>query len=189
MGFFGTIGGVLRGAGRIATAIIPGTLDNELFDAATGLFDRPAADPPAAVLRVVPGVLGSGGCNPGMIRDQSGICVSPGSPGDLSTGVSVGTVAGAPAIPQPSLSTVSVLKCPRFADGNVGILWMMPLTGAVVCLPRGVSGGKWGLRRKNKPRRKAFISAAEKKALDIPAATRKKAKEFAKLAGFKCSTK
>jgi len=81
------------------------------------------------------------------------------------------------------LSSVSRLQCPRYANGT-GILWMQPLSGQVVCLPRGVNGGPFGLIRKNKPRRKAYITAAEIKQLKSVDRTKKKAKSFAKLAGL-----
>lgn len=88
----------------------------------------------------------------------------------------------------PTRTAVAVDKCPKFADGATGILWMNALTGQVVCLPRRSNGLAFGLIRKNKPRRKPFISAAQKKQLDTTASLQKKAKEFATSAGFKCST-
>jgi len=73
-------------------------------------------------------------------------------------------------------------QCPRFANG-VGILWMGP-QGTVVCLPRGHNGRDLGLVRKNPKRKKAFISAAQIKQLKSVDKTKKKAKQFAKLAGL-----
>jgi hypothetical protein len=78
------------------------------------------------------------------------------------------------------------LECPTFANGKTGILWMSGMTGEVVCLPRGVNGAGFGLIRKNKPRKKAFITAAEKASLSKRDNLAKKAKEFAKLTGQTC---
>jgi len=131
------------------------------------------------------------GCPRPLIRDQSGICVFPGSPGDISTdprgnGISSVAASGQLSVP-PIRSSVMVDKCPRFADGATGILWMNALSGQVVCLPRRANGTAFGLIRKNKPRRKAFISAAQKKQLDSIKSVQTKAKAFATAAGFKCT--
>jgi len=109
--------------------------------------------------------------------------------------ITVGRGNGAPAAPPPVVaagfvapvrSSVAVDKCPRFADGATGILWMSALTGQVVCLPRRANGTAFGLIRKHKPRRKPFISAAQKKQLDAISKVQNKAKAFATAAGFKC---
>jgi len=138
------------------------------------------------------GLVGTGGCSAPLIRDQSGICVFPGSPGDISTDVAVGgptSIASAGRLAfQPIPTPVMVDKCPKFADGATGILWMHALSGEVICLPRRANGTAFGLIRKNKPRRKPFISAAQKKQLDTVKSLQNKAKDFATAAGFKCST-
>ena len=95
-------------------------------------------------------------------------------------------VAAGAGFVAPVRSSVAVDKCPRFADGATGILWMSALTGEVVCLPRRANGTAFGLIRKNKPRRKPFISAAQKKQLDAISKVQNKAKAFATAAGFKC---
>jgi len=79
------------------------------------------------------------------------------------------------------------LECPTFANGKTGILWMSAMTGEVVCLPRGVNGAGFGLVRKNKPRKKAYITAAEKASLTKRDGLGKKAREFAKLTGQTCA--
>ena len=79
------------------------------------------------------------------------------------------------------------LECPRFANGKTGILWMHVMSGQVVCLPRGVNGTGFGLVRKNKPRKKAYITAAEKASLTKRDGLSKKAREFAKLTGQTCA--
>tara|TARA_R110000751_G_scaffold157003_1_gene262419 strand:+ start:204 stop:938 length:735 start_codon:yes stop_codon:yes gene_type:complete len=97
-----------------------------------------------------------------------------------------GMVAGGGmVIPEEVLQ--SRLECPTFANGKTGILWMRAMTGEVVCLPRGVNGAGFGLVRKNKPRKKAFITAAEKASLSKRDALGKKAREFAKLTGQTCA--
>jgi len=81
------------------------------------------------------------------------------------------------------------MVCPKFADNKKGVLWMQAMTGVVVCLPRGVNGSGFGLVRKNRPRRKAFVTAAEISALRGQARTKKKAKKFAALTGQVCTTR
>ncbi len=183
MGF----GGFLRGIGRIATAAIPGGIDDAIFDAIVGATSG-SAPVPLALPPGVPGLPGTGGgCNPPLVRDQSGICVFPGSPGDVSTDSAGSVTVGSGASFVPPIEVgVRTMKCPRFADGKTGILWMNALTGQVVCLPRRANGLAFGLIRKNKPRRKPYISAAQKKSLDSTVAVQRKAKEFATAAGFSC---
>jgi len=125
------------------------------------------------------------------------VTINPPFVGDPGIGISIsgGGVPGTALAPQtapmgfvsPVRSSVAVDKCPRFADGATGILWMSALTGQVVCLPRRANGTAFGLIRKNKPRRKPFISAAQKKQLDSIAKVQNKAKAFATAAGFKCT--
>lgn len=84
----------------------------------------------------------------------------------------------------PTVTCVETHVCPTFADGKKGILWINPLTNTVLCLPRGCSGKGFGLIRKNRPRAKAYISAASIRDLKGMARTQKKAKAFARLAGL-----
>jgi len=111
--------------------------------------------------------------------DRGGPPALPAIPGGGGNGTSVG-MAGVGAA--PTLEAVSRFKCPDFLNG-VGLLWIN-VNGEVTCLPRGVSGAPWGLVRKNPKRHKAFISHAEIKALKGRDKTKKKAKQFAKLAGL-----
>ena len=129
-------------------------------------------------------------CEPGFVRDPiTGQCTlvpsdaTPGTvtPAEASVGVS--------GVLLPSLTPVMTHVCPKYADGKKGILWMNALSGQVVCLPRGVNGRGFGLIRKNKPRKKPYISAAEKRHLDIHSRVKKKAKEFASKAGYMCKTR
>jgi len=96
---------------------------------------------------------------------------------------------GTSGIRSPSAVQVRTLRCPKYADNRMGILWMSALTGEVVCLPRGVNGKGFGLIRKNTPRRKAVITAAQGKQLDVSSSLKKKIKELSGKAGFSCETK
>ncbi|HEU01646.1 MAG TPA: hypothetical protein ENH89_15200 [Aurantimonas coralicida] len=90
---------------------------------------------------------------------------------------------------QPTAVCIETLVCPTFADNKKGVLWMQAMTGLVVCLPRGVNGSGFGLIRKNRPRRKAFVTAAEISALRGQDRTKKKAKKFAALTGQVCTAR
>lgn len=79
-----------------------------------------------------------------------------------------------------------VQECPTMPNGKRGILWMGMQDGIVVCLPTGVNGKPMGYTRKNKPRRKAFISAADVSLARSRDRLAKKAKDFAKLTGQTC---
>ncbi len=89
----------------------------------------------------------------------------------------------------PSAVAITRLECPRFGNGKIGLLWMLPLTGQVVCLPRGVNGKGFGLVRKNRPRAKPVLSAADGKLFTKAAAAAKRVKTVAGNAGFTCKTK
>ena len=97
-----------------------------------------------------------------------------------------GNGAAGGGLNRPRATSRTVLECPTFADGKKGILWMNALTGDVVCLPRRTSGKGFGLIRKNPPRQKPFISAAEKRLLTKISSVQKRAKKFAMDAGFAC---
>lgn len=127
-----------------------------------------------------------GRCAPFFSRDPiTGQCVFDADPG-AGTGFPGGGAAAGGGLTRPRLTDVEVLVCPKFADGRKGILWMNALTGDVVCLPRRTSGKGFGLIRKNPPRAKPFISAAEKKLLNRISSVQKRAKTFATDAGFSC---
>ena len=97
-----------------------------------------------------------------------------------------GGAGGGGGLTRPAAVSRRVLECTRFADGKKGILWMNALTGDVVCLPRRTSGRGFGLIRKNKPRKKAYITAAEKASLTKITKIQGRAKKFATDAGFSC---
>ena len=132
---------------------------------------------------------GGGGCFPGFTRDPiTGECRFDIDPGP-GTGFPGGNGAAGTGLTRPRATARTVLECPRFADGKTGILWMNALTGDVVCLPRATNGRGFGLIRKNPPRTKPFISAADKKLLTKITSVQKKAKSFATSAGFICRNK
>ena len=109
---------------------------------------------------------------------------------DLDPGEGVGLPGGengrGAGLVAPVPVCIETLMCPKFADNKKGVLWMNALTGDVLCLPRGVNGSGFGLIRKNRPRRKAYVTAAEISALRKQATTKKKAKKFAALTGQTC---
>jgi len=115
-----------------------------------------------------------GGSQPGTDATPGGV-----TPGEAST--------GATGLYLPMAAQVTRLTCPKYANGKQGILWMAPLTGQVVCLPRGVNGRGFGLIRKNDPRPKPYISHGEAKLLRKRTTLAKKAREFARMTGQSCS--
>lgn len=131
-----------------------------------------------------------GFCFPGFKKDPiSGRCVLDLDPG-TGTGLPFGPEpAQGTGMVQPTAVCIETLVCPTFADNKKGVLWMQAMTGLVVCLPRGVNGSGFGLIRKNRPRRKAFVTAAEISALRGQDRTKKKAKKFAALTGQVCTAR
>lgn len=128
------------------------------------------------------------------VRQADGSCKFDLDPGQ-GTGFPGGDGGGGsfPAedigLASPATVCIETQVCPTFADGKKGVLWMNALTGQVFCLPRGTNGTGFGLIRKNRPRRKAFVTAAEISALRKQATTKKKAKKFAALTGQTCVTR
>jgi len=109
-------------------------------------------------------------CAPGFVLDSGGNCV-PGSTTDITPGVDTpaerGARADGPALPSRVARNVHV--CPKFVDGSTGILYFSPLTNEIVCLPRSMttkSAMAFGLLRKNKPRAKAAVTAADVRLLN-----------------------
>lgn len=136
---------------------------------------------------------GDSSCPPGFAKDAQGRCIQtsqsttvtiPGSPGIITPAERGGSVAASQMV-APSLSAVNVHKCPRFANGKTGILWFSPMTNQIVCLPRGTNGSGFGLVRKNKPRAKAVISAADAKLFRKVDSMQKKIQKVARGAGLK----
>lgn len=139
-------------------------------------------------LPYIPGITPGDDCGPGFTKSPAGTCVSV-IPGDPTPGVTTPAERsmGQTGLALPMATSVRTLVCPTFADGKKGLLWMNALTGEVVCLPRATNGAGFGLIRKNKPRKKAFISANDVKILRKKDALTKKAKAFAKLTGMTCA--
>jgi len=208
-GIPGAVAGFISGGG--GSPAVPGRMGPVSTGSALirrltgGIITRRAPPPtfapaPLPITRVSP--LGTGGtmtasalgvpdlgfCFPGFTKDPiSGRCVLDVDPG-AGTGLPFGPEpAGGTGLVSPTTVCVETMVCPQFADGKKGVLWMSALTGLVVCLPRGVNGSGFGLIRKNRPRRKAFVTAAEISRLQGQATTRKKAKKFAALTGQVCA--
>ena len=132
-------------------------------------------------------ITGSGQPGPGTNNPVPG--TTDPTPGTVTPGEAS---MGAVGLQAPMLMNVNRLKCP-----GGGVVHYYPNTAqydatgrmvnaTFVCLPRGVSGAKFGLVRKNKPRPKPYISAAEVKALRKIDALTKKAKKFASMTGQTC---
>lgn len=111
---------------------------------------------------------------PGQVDPTPGVV----TPGEASVG-------GA-GLHAPMLVQRNRLECPKVPGQKRGIVHYYPQTGDMVCLPAGVNGAPLGLVRKNKKRAKAYISAADIKALRKISSVQKKAKAFGKLAGVSC---
>jgi len=126
------------------------------------------------------------GCLPFFTPDPiTGECrfdIDPG-PGQ---GLPGGNGAAGGGLTRPRRISREIDVCPRFADGKQGILWMNALTGDVVCLPRRTSGKGFGLIRKNKPRAKPVISAAEGRLATKIKAIQTRGKKHAEKLGFSC---
>jgi len=105
-----------------------------------------------------PGDIVNGGIPGGGIFDPT---PGVGTPAEVGVGVATGPVS-------PSRVPRNVHVCPDFADGKMGILYFNAITNAIVCLPRGTTKATadgFGLRRKNKPRAKAAVTAHDMKLL------------------------
>lgn len=102
------------------------------------------------------------GCDPGFVSDGMGGCVATDPTGPPISPGERGATASGPALPSRVSRAVHV--CPKFVDGSMGILYFSPLTDQIVCLPRSMSpkaAMAFGLLRKNKPRAKAIVTAAD----------------------------
>jgi len=184
----GEAGRRLEPIGVIPTRPVPKKKKPPPFIPTTGVPGDPFVDPVPFAPGFAPGAPGGApeGCLPFQTRDPiTGECRFDFDPGP-GTGLPGGGAAGGTGLNRPSLENRAVLVCPTFADGKKGILWMNALTGDVICLPRRTSGKGFGLIRKNPPRKKAFISAAEKALLTKMKSVQNRAKKFATDAGFSC---
>ena len=197
--FTGGIGGFL-GGGRKAPPVAPAPVPSVVpghFPQFTPSFAPPPSARPITGTRLFGGggspplsrAGAQDGCPPLMSRNIDGKCVVDiiqGGRGLFGSQIAEPLAEG---LVEPEQVCIDTLLCPTFADGKKGVLWMNAMTGQVVCLPRGVNGSGFGLIRKNRPRRKAFVTAAEISALRGQARTKKKAKKFASLTGQTCVTR
>ena len=207
-GIVGAIGGFLGGGGNGKTPRQPrpGFLGGFLGGRP---IPQPTAPPPAFARVPPPLTIAAPGQFPPIsmadipgrrgFHEETGVdlCVPPwfrNELGECKLDLDPGPGRGLPGGPQTDMITptsvcIETMVCPKFADNKKGVLWMNALSGLVVCLPRGVNGSGWGMIRKNRPRRKAFVTAAEISALRKQATTKKKAKKFAALTGQTCVTR
>lgn len=203
----GTGVGGIRGSGPGTTTIGPATgftlpgWVNDVVDFGRDVYGN-FRNPPGQLPDDLPGGLTAAQpCPPGFHTDLRGRCVA-----DQTFGTSPGTsvIPGSPGIMTPAEQSLQPgfqaggmvapsrvaqerFACPKFADNKTGILWFSPMSNQVVCLPRGVNGKGFGLLRKNKPRAKAKVTAAQWKQLKGAASTAAKMKTIATEAGWKCS--
>jgi len=130
-------------------------------------------------------------CGFGFVSDGMGGCVPTDPTGPPDSPAERGAVADGPALPSRVARDVHV--CPKFVDGSTGILYFSPITGQIICLPRSMtskSAMAFGLIRKNKPRAKAPVTAADQKLLSKIASIQGKIGTLAaKADGLSCPPK
>jgi len=176
----GTSGAVVPGTGAgpgAVTTAVPGTIGGFL-----GIGVSPTATPTSTTGPC--GFMQSWDPLTGRCRFDLDPGAGTGFPGGPQ--VSAGGTVDGQGIVFPNPVERLVQDCPTMPNGKKGILWMGAQDGVLVCLPRGVNGRPMGYVRKNKPRRKPFITAAQISELRRKSSLTKKAKEFAKLTGQTC---
>jgi hypothetical protein len=196
-GLTGAIGGFIGGGGRTAPSTIPGPpVLGPAVPVSPGTPGTTFVGPAGVGIGGGPGGTQAGPCTwPQSWDPIRGKCVIDLDPGagtglpfmgpQVSPGGAVTNGAGQ-GIVFPIPTERLVQDCPTMPNGKKGILWMGAQDGVLVCLPRGVNGRPMGYVRKNKPRRKPFITAAQISELRRKSSLTKKAKEFAKLTGQTC---
>ena len=115
-GLIGALGTLLGGAvGGPGGAVI----GRQIGEGVEDLFGGGGEAPVPGTQGPVPGALVPRGCDPPLVMDQSGICVFPGSPGDLSTAgpavapaTPVGTTVFGSAV-APEVRTRTHRRCPK----------------------------------------------------------------------------
>jgi len=172
---------LLQNPGHSAASIHPGLLPTGfqrslIGDIVVGLFGGECPDGqvdiPGIGCITLPFGPNDGGdpittiCAAGFVRDFAGNCVPSNGTVDVTpegdTPAERGPLADGPALPGRICRNVHV--CPKFLDGSMGILYFSPVGGQLVCLPRSMSpkaAMAFGLIRKNKPRSKALVTAAD----------------------------
>lgn len=167
-----SLGGILRGIGRGVTGVIPGTIDDRIFDSLTGQRRQTTQS-----FTPDPG-FGPGPCPSGTFRVGSQ-CVSPGDafPGGdpLTFGAGGQMQRGAFGYLSvtPTMQSVTVHRCPP------GLV----LGKDNLCYEKGTI--KNSQRKNPKPPRPA-ISGADIKAINKAAAVQKRVKSLAGKVGFSC---
>lgn len=157
-GFWGTIGKIGKAAAGVATGLIPGTIDDKLVGALIGSGQGGTGKVPTSTM------FGCGG--PGQLPCPGGFQdATPGvmTPGEQSVVKYSGQ--GYMGMQMPHARQIRRLQCPTFPNGKTGVLWQAPMTGQIVCLPRGTSGRAFGLVRLHKPATKPPITGGDMNAI------------------------
>lgn len=122
----------------------------------------------------------SNGCSSPMVKDESGICVFPGSPGDVSTGGTA--VMGAFGMPAQQAVVIGEIHGRPVRRCNPGLV----LGKDNLCYPKGSLPRMY---RKWKPAPRPAISAADTKAINRADRAKQRVKRLASKVGYACHTK
>ncbi|HCX87856.1 MAG TPA: hypothetical protein DG761_07510 [Gammaproteobacteria bacterium] len=167
-----SLGGILKGIGKGVTGIIPGTIDDRIFDTLTGKGRQTTQS-----FTPDPG-FGPGPCPSGTFRVRDR-CVAPGDAfpgGDPLTFAAGGQMqAGAFGVlaTTPTMESVTVHRCPP------GLV----LGKDNLCYDKRTISNS---QRKNPRPPRPAVSAADMKAIRKAAAAQKRVKSLAGKVGFSC---
>jgi len=180
---YGFFGDLIGGIGKVATSIIPGPIDDIIFEGARNIFG--SSNKPGA----------ASSCPPGFrANSRTGICEAMGMTGAVQRFVPGGQTGTLPQMPAAQGYGNAVM-------GSFGVPALQPAQASSVSLrcPPGSVLGKDNLCyqkgsipaqfRKWRPARKPPISAKDWKALQTADRVRGKAKTIAGKAGFSCRKK
>ena len=179
---YGFFGDLIKGAGNLVTSIIPGPVDDIIFEGAKGILG--SSNKPGA----------RSSCPPGFrVNPRTGVCEQEGFRGSVERflpGGRTGTL--------PQNGQVSQAGYGQAVMGSFGVPAQLPVqdTSPTLRCPPGSVLGKDNLCyekssiprqfRKWKPGRRPPISAKDWKALQTANRVEKKAKKIAQTAGFSC---
>ena len=177
------LGDIVKGARKLGGAVVKGA--------------RKVGEVVNVLDNIIPGGGGNGGSQlvPGVQCDppwkmRNGRCQPPIAIPTFGGGRETDVIpfessGGGATMMNPAVVCRETHVCPTFANGKMGILWFSPMTNQVVCLPRGCNGAGFGLIRKNKPRKKAIITAADGVIMRKAPAIAKKVQKAARSMGLK----
>jgi len=182
---YGFFGDLIGGIGRVATSIIPGPVDDIIFEGASRLFGGGK-----------PSVAAKSSCPPGFFADpNTGVCKAGGVGGAVQRFLPGGQTGTLPQVPASQQAYGNAVM------GSFGVPALQPAQAQSVALrcPPGSVLGKDNLCyqkgsipaqfRKWRPARKPPISAKDWKALQTADRVKNKAKNVATKAGFSCRRK